>query len=396
MDRNDLRHISPIPWVLIVLLGILLAGLVLVRLFTPAKTAEPPVPIETAAEPTPEPTPDPAEQLLADMTLREKLCQLLVVQPQMLTGAKTVTAVDDALVAALEDYPVGGFLLAAAHMKTADQLSALTRDLSRAAPGALLTVDEEGGRVGRLMYSVGTTKLQSMYSYKDEGTKTAYKNAWILAQDLQSFGFNTDFAPVADVWTVKGNAAIGDRAYSDDYDEAAELIASAVKGFHDGGALCCLKHFPGHGSTTTDSHDEAAIVQKDLETLRKEDLKPFVSGIEAGADMVMVGHITVPEIDDQPASQSKKITTDLLREELGFEGVIITDGLQMMAAGSMNDGEKALRCLNAGSDLLLEIADIPGTVETLEQAVRDGKLSESRIDESVLRVLHLKLDAGLL
>ena len=227
MDRNDLRHISPIPWVLIVLLGILLAGLILVRLVTPAKTAEPPAPVETA-EPTPEPTPDPAEQMLADMTLREKLCQLLVVQPQMLTGTKTVTAVDDALIAALKEYPVGGFLLAAAHMKTADQLSALTRDLSRAAPGAILAVDEEGGRVGRLMYSVGTTKLQSMYSYKDEGAKTAYKNAWILAQDLKSFGFNTDFAPVADVWTVKGNIAIGDRAYSDDYDEAAELIASAV------------------------------------------------------------------------------------------------------------------------------------------------------------------------
>ena len=395
MDRNDLRHISPIPWVLIVLLGILLAGLILVRLVTPAKTAEPPAPVETA-EPTPEPTPDPAEQLLADMTLREKLCQLLVVQPQMLTGEKTVTAVDDALIAALKEYPVGGFLLAAAHMKTADQLSALTRDLSRAAPGAILAVDEEGGRVGRLMYSVGTTKLQSMYSYKDEGTKTAYKNAWILAQDLQSFGFNTDFAPVADVWTVKGNAAIGDRAYSDDYDEAAELIASAVKGFHDGGTLCCLKHFPGHGSTATDSHEEAAVVQKDLATLKKEDLKPFVSGIEAGADMVMVGHITVPEIDDQPASQSKKIMTDLLRRDLGFEGVIITDGLQMAAAGGIPDGEKALRCLNAGADLLLEIADIPGTVETLEQAVRDGKLSEERIDESVLRVLHLKLDAGLL
>ena len=395
MDRNDLRHISPVPWVLIVLLGILLAGLILVRLVTPAKTAEPPAPVETA-EPTPEPTPDPAETLLADMTLREKLCQLLVVQPQMLTGEKTVTAVDDALVEALKEYPVGGFLLAAAHMKTADQLSALTRDLSRAAPGAILAVDEEGGRVGRLMYSVGTTKLQSMYSYKSEGTKTAYKNAWILAQDLQSFGFNTDFAPVADVWTVKGNAAIGDRAYSDDYDEAAELIASAVKGFHDGGTLCCLKHFPGHGSTATDSHEEAAVVQKDLDTLKKEDLKPFVSGIEAGADMVMVGHITVPEIDDQPASQSKKLTTDLLRRNLGFEGVIITDGLQMAAAGGIPDGEKALRCLNAGADLLLEIADIPGTVETLEQAVRDGKLSEERIDESVLRVLHLKLDAGLL
>ena len=395
MDRNDPRRISPVPWVLIVLLGMLLAGLVFVRLFAPADGAEAPEPVETA-EATPEPTPDAAETLLADMTLREKLCQLLVVQPQMLTGTKTVTAVDDALIAALKEYPVGGFLLAAPHMKTADQLLALTRDLSRNLPGALLAVDEEGGRVGRLMYSVGTTKLQSMYSYKDEGPRTAYKNAWILAQDLQRFGFNTDFAPVADVWTVKGNIAIGDRAYSDDYDEAAELIASAVKGFHDGGAICCLKHFPGHGSTATDSHEEAAVVQKDPDTLKKEDLKPFVSGIQAGADMVMVGHITVPEIDDAPASMSRKITTDRLRKELGFEGVIITDGLQMAAAGGISDGEKALQCLDAGADLLLEIADVQGTIETLEQAVKDGRLKESRIDESVLRVLHLKMEHGLL
>ena len=395
MERDDLRRVSPVPWILIVLLGFLLAGLVFVRLFAPADGAATPEPVETT-EPTPEPTPDAAEQLLAGMTLREKVCQLLVVQPQALTGTKTVTAVDDALTAALETYPVGGFLLAAQHMKTADQLAALTRDLARAVPGALLTVDEEGGRVGRLMNSVGTTKLQSMYSYKDEGTKTAYKNAWILAQDLQSFGFNTDFAPVADVWTVKGNIAIGDRAYSDDYDEAAELIAAAVRGFRDGGAICCLKHFPGHGSTATDSHEEAAIVNKTLETLRGEDLKPFVSGVAAGADMVMIGHITVPDVDDRPASMSKKLTTDLLREELGFDGVVITDGLQMKAAGAEPDGEKAVRCLEAGADLLLEIADVEGTVQALEQAVADGRLTEERIDESVLRVLHLKMEHGLL
>lgn len=394
MERDNLRRVSPVPWILIVLLGFLLAGLVLACVFSPAEPVEP-APAETA-EVTPEPTPDAAEQLLAGMTLREKVCQLLVVQPQALTGTKTVTAVDDALTAALETYPVGGFLLAAQHMKTADQLAALTRDLARAVPGALLTVDEEGGRVGRLMNSVGTTKLQSMYSYKDEGTKTAYKNAWILAQDLQSFGFNTDFAPVADVWTVKGNIAIGDRAYSDDYDEAAELIAAAVRGFRDGGAICCLKHFPGHGSTATDSHEEAAIVNKTLETLRGEDLKPFVSGVAAGADMVMIGHITVPDVDDKPASMSKKLTTDLLREELGFDGVIITDGLQMKAAGAEPDGEKAVRCLEAGADLLLEIADVEGTVQALEQAVADGRLTEARIDESVLRVLHLKMEHGLL
>ena len=394
MERDNLRRVSPVPWILIVLLGFLLAGLVLACVFSPAEPVEP-APAETA-EVTPEPTPDAAEQLLAGMTLREKVCQLLVVQPQALTGTKTVTAVDDALTAALETYPVGGFLLAAQHMKTAEQLAALTRDLARAVPGALLTVDEEGGRVGRLMNSVGTTKLQSMYSYKDEGTKTAYKNAWILAQDLQSFGFNTDFAPVADVWTVKGNIAIGDRAYSDDYDEAAELIAAAVRGFRDGGAICCLKHFPGHGSTATDSHEEAAIVSKTLETLRGEDLKPFVSGVAAGADMVMIGHITVPDVDDRPASMSKKLTTDLLREELGFDGVVITDGLQMKAAGAEPDGEKAVRCLEAGADLLLEIADVEGTVQALEQAVADGRLTEARIDESVLRVLHLKMEHGLL
>ena len=395
MEQDKLRRISPVPWVLIVLLGLLLAGLVLVRAFAPAQAEELPEPVETA-EPTPEPTPDAAEALLADMTLREKLCQLLVVQPQALTGTKTVTAVDDALLEALAQYPVGGFLLTGEHIKTAEQLSAFTRDLARADAGAILAVDEEGGRVARLMNTVGTTRLRNMYSYRDEGTKTAYKNAWILAQDLQRFGFNTDFAPVADVWTVKGNAAIGDRAYSDDYDEAAELIASAVEGFHDGGVICCLKHFPGHGSTATDSHEEDAVVNKDLETLRAEDLKPFVSGIEAGADLVMIGHITVPELDAAPASMSRYITTELLRGELGFEGVIITDGLQMKAAGGASDGQKALLCLRAGADVLLEIADLEGTVETLEKAVADGKLTEARIDESVLRVLHLKIEHGLL
>ena len=162
MKQNESRRPSAVPWVLIVLLGMLLAGLVVVRLVTPAKTApapEPPAETETAA---PEPTPDAAGQLLAEMTLREKLCQLLVVQPQALTGAKTVTAVDDALLDALEEYPVGGFLLAGEHIRTADQLAAFTRDLARADQGALLAVDEEGGRVARLMNAVGTTKLKSM------------------------------------------------------------------------------------------------------------------------------------------------------------------------------------------------------------------------------------------
>ena len=343
MKREELRGISPVPWVLVALLVVILAGLVLLRLLSAGTPAPEPTASAAAETVTPEPEPDEAEKRLAEMTLREKLCQLMVVKPQMLVNRSALTAVDDTLREAMKEYPVAGFLLAGEHIKTAEQLSALTRDLQRAGDNRLmLAVDEEGGRVARLMTVVGTTPLKDMYSYRNEGTKTAYQNAWTLAQDLRRFGFNTDFAPVADVWSVKENDVIGNRAYSDDYDQAAELIASAVHGFRDGGVLCALKHFPGHGSTTTDSHVEAADVRKTLDQLKKQDLKPFAAGIEAGADMVMVGHLTVKAADSVPATMSRAIMTDLLRGEMGFDGVIITDSLQMKAAGAWSDGER--RC----------------------------------------------------
>lgn len=352
----------------------------------------------------PEPTPrtsaqvqqDAAQTLLDGMTTREKICQLLIVHPEVLTDGGAVTAVSDELAAALQDYPVGGFLLSAGNMTSGEQLSALTSALSAACPTApLVTVDEEGGRVARLMNTVGTTKLNSMYSYRGLGTQTAYDNAQILARDIAAYGFNTDFAPVADVWTNKQSNAIGDRAYSDDYDEAAELVAAAVSGFRDAGVICCLKHFPGHGSTAADSHNGAATVDKTLPQLRQEDLRPFVSGIAAGADMVMVGHLTVPTMDDLPASLSHKIVTNLLRYDLGFRGVIVTDGLQMQALAQYTDGEKAVLALSAGNDMLLEISDVPGAVAAVEQALADGTLTSEALDQSVLRVLRLKLAHGI-
>lgn len=357
---------------------------------------------QTAAQP--EPTPrtsaqvqqDAAQMLLDGMTTREKICQLLIVHPEVLTDGGMVTAVTDKLSAALQDYPVGGFLLSAGNMTSGEQLSALTSALSAACPTApLVTVDEEGGRVARLMNTVGTTKLNSMYSYRGLGTQVAYDNAQTLARDIAAYGFNTDFAPVADVWTNRQSNAIGDRAYSDDYDEAAELVAAAVSGFRDAGIICCLKHFPGHGSTAADSHNGAATVDKTLPQLRQEDLKPFVSGIAAGADMVMVGHLTVLAMDDLPASLSHKIVTNLLRYDLGFRGVIVTDGLQMQALAQYTDGEKAVLVLSAGNDMLLEISDVPGTVAAVEQALADGTLTQAALDQSVLRVLQLKLSHGI-
>ena len=357
---------------------------------------------QTAAQP--EPTPrtsaavrkDAAQTLLDGMTTREKICQLLIVHPEVLTDGGAVTAMTDDLAAALRDYPVGGFLLSAGNMTSGEQLAALTSALSAAdATAPLVTVDEEGGRVARLMNTVGTTKLGSMYSYRAQGTQGAHDNAQTIARDIAAYGFNTDFAPVADVWTNKRSSAVGDRAYSDDYDEAAELVAAAVKGFHDGGVICCLKHFPGHGSTAADSHNGAATVDKTLPRLRQEDLKPFVSGIAAGADMVMVGHLTVPTMDDVPASLSHKIVTNLLRHDLGFRGVIVTDGLQMQALAQYTDGEKAVLALAAGNDMLLEISDVPGAVAAVEQALADGTLTQAALDASVLRVLQLKLAHGI-
>lgn len=396
MKRNDFWITAKQNWralVYLLVLTVLAVVLVVVCVRRGQEAAQPPTPTpRTSAEVRK----DAAQTLLDGMTTQEKICQLLIVHPEALTGGGTVTGMTDELAAALREYPVGGVLLSAQNMTSGEQLAALTAALSNGCKTApLISVDEEGGRVARLMNTVGTTKLGSMYSYRAQGTQGAHDNAQTIARDIAAYGFNTDFAPVADVWTNKRSNAIGDRAYSDDYDEAAELVAAAVKGFHDGGVICCLKHFPGHGSTETDSHDGAATVDKTLPQLRQEDLKPFMSGIAAGADMVMVGHLTVPTMDDAPASVSRKIVTNLLRYDLGFRGVIVTDGLQMQALAQYTDGEKAVLALAAGNDMLLEISDVPGTVAAIEKALVDGTLTQAALDQSVLRILQLKLAHGI-
>ena len=395
MKRNDFWITAKQNWralVYLLVLTVLAVVLVVICVQRGQDAAQPSPTPRTSAEVRK----DAAQTLLDGMTTQEKICQLLIVHPEALTGGGTVTGMTDELAAALRAYPVGGVLLSAGNMTSGEQLAALTAALSNGCKTApLISVDEEGGRVARLMNTVGTTKLGSMYSYRAQGTQGAHDNAQTIARDIAAYGFNTDFAPVADVWTNKRSNAIGDRAYSDDYDEAAELVAAAVKGFHDGGFICCLKHFPGHGSTETDSHNGASTVDKTLPQLRQEDLKPFVSGIAAGADMVMVGHLTVPTMDDVPASVSRKIVTNLLRYDLGFRGVIVTDGLQMQALAQYTDGEKAVLALAAGNDMLLEISDVPGTVAAIEKALDDGTLSRAALDQSVLRILQLKLAHGI-
>lgn len=361
------------------------------------ETAETPAP-ESTPEPTPEPTPSPtpsrADEILSGMSLTEKICQLMIVRPEDLTGVSPVTAAGETTRLALEQYPVGGFIYSLDNLVTREQTTAMidsAQGMSRIP--LFISADEEGGNVGRLMYKLGTTWINAMYSYKDQGTQVAHDNAYTIGSDMRALHFNLDFAPVADVWTNPANTVIGDRAYSDDFDQAAELVASAVGGFHDAGVMCSLKHFPGHGDTATDTHTGGATVDKTVAELMDGELKPFVSGIEAGADMVMVGHITMSAIDpEHPASLSREVVTGLLRDKLGWDGVVITDSLDMGALSAWSEGERCVLALGAGVDILLGVTDLPAAVAAVTQAVESGELSESDIDASVARVLQLKLD----
>ena len=352
--------------------------------------------------PTPEPTPTPdpvltrAEELLAGMSLREKLCQLMIVRPEVLTGESPVTAAGETTRLALEQYPVGGLIYSVDNLVTQEQTREMIENTqSYSKIPLIISADEEGGNVGRLMYKLGTTFIHSMYSYKDMGEDTAYQNALTIGTDMVSCLFNTDFAPVADVWTNPANTVIGDRAYSDEFGQASELVAAAVRGFTESGVICCVKHFPGHGDTSTDTHEGAAVVDKSLEELRGGEFLPFEAGIEAGVDMVMVGHITVTAVDDEPATISHEVITGLLREELGWDGVVVTDSLDMGALAGYEIGEVCVKYLEAGGDIMLGIPDLAAALTALETAVTEGRLTEQRIDESALRVLMLKLSHGI-
>lgn len=342
-------------------------------------------------------TSEEIDVLLSQMTPHEKICQMFFVTPESITGEKVVTTANDEMKEALIKYPVGGIIYSKGNLINAKQTKEMlknTQDFSKI--DLFLAVDEEGGTVSRLMKTLGTTYVGSMYSYRNKGGEVAYQNAFTIATDMSSFGFNLDFAPVADVWSNPKNTVIGKRAYSDSYEQAAFLIPFAVKGFEDGGVMCTLKHFPGHGDTMEDSHDKSAYVYKTKEQLMKQEMLPFEAGIEAGADFVMVGHLIVKDIDMVPATFSEKMIQGMLRDELNFKGIVITDAMRMNAVTDhYTSGEMAVMAIKAGNDMILEVPDVAEAVNAVENAVINGEISMDRIDESVRRILTLKMKKGL-
>ena len=380
---------------------------------TPVESAPPTVPamteaahVETAPMET-EAVLSYEEEILSSMTLREKEGQLFLVRPDALdfsipfgdldnSAAEGVTALTESMEDALKDYPVGGFVHFQKNILSPEQISEFNHSLqfSMKIP-PFLAVDEEGGLVARLANARGfhLETFKSAAEVGKQGPEAALSMGLTIGGYLKDFGFQMDFAPVADVNTNKNNPVIGSRSFSSDPQEAAILARAMADGLRMQGIAPVFKHFPGHGDTSEDSHLQLAVSHKDKEALQACEWIPFL--VAEDRECIMVGHIALPQVtgDQLPATFSKTIVTDLLREELGFEGLIITDSLSMGAVSqSYGSGEAALMALEAGCDLLLMPVSLQEAFDSVVHAVETGSFPQDKLNETVLRILRVKID----
>lgn len=347
-----------------------------------------PAPSATPA-PTPTPTPDPVEEALSAMTTEEKVGQLLI------AGFYETEAGEEAR-SYIQDYHVGGLILYGRNVESVQQLTDLTNGLKALAGDGIplfLSTDQEGGMVERMPPEI--QKLPNAYDVSDPA---AFGSA--LGAECAAFGLNTDFAPSLDIWSNPNNTVIGRRAFGSDAETVTQRGLVCLTAMEESGTIPVVKHFPGHGDTDTDSHVGLPVVDKTREELLEMELLPFQAAIDAGAPAVMVGHILMTQIDpDKPATLSSEVVTGLLREELGFDGVVFTDDLTMGAiTQSYGLGEAAVLAVEAGCDVLLvchEAGSVDQVYTALLDAVDTGRITEDRLDQSVRRILTLKQDYGL-
>ena len=335
-----------------------------------------------------------AESYYSEMSIEDKVAGLFMVTPEAITGVGKATQAGDGTQEALSQYPVGGLIYFGQNILDREQITTmLANTTSMSNYPIFLAVDEEGGDVSRVANSrVEVTKVDDMAAVGAGGDASQAAEAGsTIGSYLSEIGFNVDFAPVADV--AGEGSALGNRSFGSDPQTVGEMVASAVGGIEGTGVSACLKHFPGLGSTSEDTHDGRVEITKSIDEMRASDFVPFSAGIEAGADFVMVSHATAPALDEDnvPSSLSGKVITDILREELGFEGVVITDALDMTAITDYYTPEEAaVMALEAGADMLLMPEDFEKAYNAVLAAVQDGTISEERINESLNRIYRVK------
>lgn len=332
-------------------------------------------------------------QFPADASLREKLAQLMFVRiGSNLPPVKTVEEDEQRVAELLRDCPLGGLILFNGSYGATPATLARLQQQSRYP--LLVSSDLERGAGQQLRGYPLFPHAMAFEALGDGAGEAVYRFAELTGQTSRAAGVHITFGPVADVNSDPRNPIISTRAFSANSERAAELAAEFVRGCTAAGLLSTAKHFPGHGNTHEDSHHALPTVHSTREEMTVRELPPFRSTIDAGVPLIMTAHVRYPAIDaaGEAATLSQPILTGLLRNELGFEGAIVTDSLLMegVKVGCANEGELALKALNAGVDILLDVADPVGTLAELERAVADGRLSEARVDEALARVLKLK------
>ncbi|MEU7741828.1 beta-N-acetylhexosaminidase [Nonomuraea sp. NPDC049158] len=344
-------------------------------------------------------------RVLSKMSVEEKVGQLFM--PVLYgTGPGSVSGENQARYGAqtpakvVAKYHLGGVILFPANIQSVGQVVDLTNGLQQASKGVplLIGTDQENGlvsRMGALMTDFPGASV--IGSTKDTANARAVARA--TGEELRAVGVNLDFAPVADVNIDPRNPVIGKRAFGNQPAEVAKMVAASVKGFNDAKVAATAKHFPGHGDTNIDSHTGLPVIKHTKEQWERIDAPPFKAAIAAGVDAVMSAHIVFPKLDPSrdPATLSKPILTGLLRNKLGFQGVISTDALNMDGVRKKySDAEIPVRAIQAGADLLLMPNNLPVAYNAVLAAVKSGKISQERLDQSVTRLLKLKQARGLL
>ncbi len=336
-------------------------------------------------------------EMIEEMAPEEKAGQLLMMDFRQNMDGSGMTVLSPEAAEAIADYHIGGVILFAENLDTAEQTQQLTADLQAAAEIPLLIgIDEEGGVVSRLDKS--RIPHEEIPAAAERDAAAAEQSGHTIGKELAGLGISVDFAPIADINTNPENTVIGSRAFSDDPAEAAECVAAFLRGLQAEGVSGCAKHFPGHGDTAMDSHNGETYVTHGLERLRGTEFVPFQAAADAGADFIMAGHIKTPNAtaDGLPASLSGD-TIGLLREEIAFDGIAITDAMNMGAiVDCYGCGESTVMAVQAGIDIVLMPASLPEAAETLTEAIETGEIPPERVEESLKRILSLKYDKGLL
>lgn len=342
------------------------------------------------------------QNIVDSMSLEEKVAQLFLVQPEAIVDIGTATAAGDATKQAINKTPVGGFVYFSDNLQSEQQVQDMLRNVQKYSEDriglpAFLSVDEEGGTVARVA-STGrfdVTDVGDMAKIGASGDIDQARQAGeTIGSYLSELGFNLDFAPDADVLTNPDNTVVKKRSFGSDPRVVSDMSLAVAQGLAQHQVYSVYKHFPGHGATAGDTHQGYAYTDKTLDELKQSELIPFENAIQNNAEFIMAAHISAPRVtgDDTPASLSKTMITDILRGQMGYDGIVVTDAMNMGAVTEQyTSAQAAVKALQAGADLVLMPEDFQEAYQGVLDAVKDGTLTEQRINESVTRIVKVKV-----